>query len=50
MWPPKRFADAIRRVVEERTAGRPFENIEDVLSRVEFEEWPARYRRVAGFE
>ena len=41
--------DAILRVVEERTGGKPFANIEDVLSQEEFEQWQTRYRRVAGF-
>jgi 2-polyprenyl-6-methoxyphenol hydroxylase-like FAD-dependent oxidoreductase len=42
--------DAILRVVEERTGGKPFHHIEDVLSKEEFEAWQARYRQVAGFE
>jgi 2-polyprenyl-6-methoxyphenol hydroxylase-like FAD-dependent oxidoreductase len=42
--------DAILRVVEERTGGKPFEKIEDVLSKDEFEQWQARYRKVAGFD
>lgn len=42
--------DAILRVVEERTGGRAFAKIEDVLSKQEFEAWQARYRKVAGFE
>ncbi|SDI55675.1 2-polyprenyl-6-methoxyphenol hydroxylase [Paraburkholderia steynii] len=41
--------DAILRVVEERTGGKPFNTIEDVLSKEEFEQWQARYRKVAGF-
>jgi 2-polyprenyl-6-methoxyphenol hydroxylase-like FAD-dependent oxidoreductase len=41
--------DAILRVVEERTGGAPFANIEDVLTKAEFDEWQARYRHVAGF-
>ncbi|WP_233809579.1 flavin-dependent oxidoreductase [Paraburkholderia sp. HP33-1] len=41
--------DAILRVVEERTGGKRFSAIEDVLSQEEFEQWQIRYRRVAGF-
>ncbi|MGE4338321.1 MAG: flavin-dependent oxidoreductase [Pigmentiphaga sp.] len=42
--------EAILRVVEERTGGRPFDKIEDVLSPEEFEGWQERYRQVAGFD
>lgn len=41
--------DAILRVVEERTGGKPFTKVEDVLSKEEFEQWQARYQKVAGF-
>ncbi len=41
--------DAILRVVEERTGGKPFQRIEDVISVRELEEWQARYKKVAGF-
>jgi len=41
--------DAILRVVEERTEGKPFERIEDVVSKEEMLEWQARYKRIAGF-
>jgi 2-polyprenyl-6-methoxyphenol hydroxylase-like FAD-dependent oxidoreductase len=41
--------DAIIRVVEERTGGKPFARIEDVISRAELVEWQERYRKVAGF-
>jgi 2-polyprenyl-6-methoxyphenol hydroxylase-like FAD-dependent oxidoreductase len=41
--------DAILRVVESRTGGKPFKNIEDFVSRQEMEQWQARYKKVAGF-
>ncbi len=41
--------DAIIRVVEERTGGKPFARIEDVISRDELVQWQERYRKVAGF-
>lgn len=41
--------DAILRVVEERTGGKPFERIEDVISPQELEQWQSRYKKVAGF-
>jgi 2-polyprenyl-6-methoxyphenol hydroxylase-like FAD-dependent oxidoreductase len=41
--------DAILRVVESRTGGKRFDNIEDFVSRQELEEWQARYKKVAGF-
>lgn len=41
--------DAIIRVVEERTGGQPFNNIEDVISPDELSAWQARYKKVAGF-
>ena len=41
--------DAILRVVEERTGGRPFARIEDVISQDELVQWQERYRKVAGF-
>ena len=42
--------DAIIRVVEERTGGKPFTNIEDVISREDLVAWQERYRQVAGFD
>ncbi len=36
--------DAIIRVVEERTGGKPFEAIEDVISREELVAWQERYK------
>lgn len=41
--------DAVLRLVEERTGGKPFANIEDVISRQEREEWQRRYKEVVGF-
>jgi len=41
--------DAILRVVEERTGGKPFEHIDDVISNEELVQWQERYRQVAGF-
>ncbi len=41
--------DAILRVVEERTGGEPFADINDVISQEERDEWQARYKRTAGF-
>lgn len=41
--------DAILNVIEERTGGRRFERIEDVISRAELEAWQERYKSVAGF-
>jgi len=41
--------DAVLRVVEERTGGKPFDKIEDVISVTELAEWQDRYRKVAGF-
>lgn len=41
--------DAILRVVEERTGGRPFARIEDVISQEELVEWQENYRKLAGF-
>ena len=41
--------DAILRVIEQRTGGRPFGRIEDVISRAELAEWQDRYRKLAGF-
>ncbi|RKE38671.1 2-polyprenyl-6-methoxyphenol hydroxylase-like FAD-dependent oxidoreductase [Paraburkholderia sp. BL23I1N1] len=45
-----RSPDEILRIVEERTGGQPFEQISDVISRGELDEWQSRYKRVAGFE
>lgn len=41
--------DAILNVIEERTGGKPFVNIEDVISREELVEWQDRYKALAGF-
>ncbi len=41
--------DAILNVIEERTGGKPFEKIEDVISREELIEWQDRYKALAGF-
>lgn len=41
--------DAILRVVQERTGGKPFARIEDVISAQELEQWQERYKKVAGF-
>lgn len=41
--------DAILNVIEERTHGRPFEKIEDVISHAELVDWQERYKAVAGF-
>jgi len=42
--------DAILRVVEERTGGKPFARIEDVISKEEMAQWQDRYTKVAGFQ
>jgi 5-methylphenazine-1-carboxylate 1-monooxygenase len=41
--------DAVLRVVEERTGGKPFARIDDVISPNELVEWQERYRKIAGF-
>jgi 2-polyprenyl-6-methoxyphenol hydroxylase-like FAD-dependent oxidoreductase len=41
--------DAILRVVEARTRGKPFARIEDVVSAEELAGWQERYRQIAGF-
>lgn len=41
--------DAILRVVEERTGGKPFDRIDDVISQKELVEWQENYRKLAGF-
>jgi hypothetical protein len=41
--------DAVLRLVESRTGGKPFEKIEDVISPEEFNAWQERYREIAGF-
>ena len=41
--------DAILREVQERTGGKPFNHINDVISAAEMQEISARYKRVAGF-
>jgi len=42
--------DAILREVYERTDGKPFDSIEDVIPRVELEEIAENYRRIARFD
>jgi len=42
--------DAIIREVVERSGDRPFDRIEDVISREELERMSERYRRVAGYD
>lgn len=42
--------DAILLVVDERSGGKPFERIEDIISQDELREWQERYKRVAGFD
>jgi len=44
-----RSPDAILRVVEERTGGKPFRAITDVISQEEIDTWHENYRRTAGF-
>ena len=41
--------DAILNVIEERTGGKTFDRIEDVISHQELVEWQERYKTVAGF-
>ena len=41
--------DAILNVIEERTGGKTFDRIEDVISHEELVEWQERYKEVAGF-
>lgn len=41
--------DAILRVVEERTGGKRFDHINDVISQTELVAWQDRYRKLAGF-
>ncbi len=41
--------DAILEVVEERTGGRPFADISEVIGADEFQGWQERYQRIAGF-
>ncbi len=41
--------DAILNVIEERTGGKAFERIEDVISHGELVGWQERYKEVAGF-
>lgn len=41
--------DAILQVVEDRSGGKPFDKIENVLTDQEFKQWQDRYRDVAGF-
>jgi 2-polyprenyl-6-methoxyphenol hydroxylase-like FAD-dependent oxidoreductase len=41
--------DAILEVVEERTGGRPFADIAEVIGAEELQGWQERYQRIAGF-
>lgn len=41
--------DAILRVVEERTGGKPFDDINDIIPQAERDEWQARYKQTVGF-
>lgn len=41
--------DAVLRLVEERTGGKPFANIDDVISKQERTDWQKRYKEVVGF-
>src|SRR5262249_49761151 len=44
------YPDAILRVVQDRTGGKPFDDINDVISQDERDQWQSRYRQVAGFQ
>jgi len=44
-----RYPDAILRVVEERTADRPFQRLDEFISQDELTEWRRAYQNVAGF-
>lgn len=41
--------DAILNVIEQRTGGRKFDRIEEVISQEELAEWQERYKAIAGF-
>ncbi|MFM0074434.1 flavin-dependent oxidoreductase [Paraburkholderia sediminicola] len=41
--------DAILLVVDERTGGKPFNDIDEVISHEERKQWQLRYKQVAGF-
>jgi len=41
--------DGLLEVVNERTGGKPFERLEDVITEQEIIEWQARYKKIAGF-
>jgi 2-polyprenyl-6-methoxyphenol hydroxylase-like FAD-dependent oxidoreductase len=43
------YPDAILRVVQERSQGKPFADIDQIITPAEREEWQARYRATAGF-
>jgi 2-polyprenyl-6-methoxyphenol hydroxylase-like FAD-dependent oxidoreductase len=43
------YPDAILRVVQDRTQGKPFANIDDVISREERTQWQTNYKTTAGF-
>jgi 2-polyprenyl-6-methoxyphenol hydroxylase-like FAD-dependent oxidoreductase len=42
--------DTIIKEVEDRSGGKPFKNIDDVISQSELQEITNRYKRVAGFQ
>ena len=42
--------DAVLQVVFERTGDKPFDNIEDVVSRDELVAITSRYKQVAGYD
>src|SRR5680860_687741 len=42
--------DAISRIVYERTGGKPFDDIDDVISRSELQAISDNYKKVAGFD
>lgn len=44
-----RYPDAILRIVEERTADRPFERLDAFISQDELMEWRRTYQNAAGF-
>lgn len=41
--------DAILGVVEQRTGGRPFARLDDVISQEEITQWQESYKAIAGF-
>jgi 2-polyprenyl-6-methoxyphenol hydroxylase-like FAD-dependent oxidoreductase len=43
------YPDAILRVVQDRTHGKPFAHIDDVISPEERTQWQTNYKTTAGF-